>query len=81
MQSGHYYRMIKFPERIMVNDHAFNYCKNAGLNIGGVYKVTGFDRYNVFLDVNNRKVELGITFFEQHFIRSYRNENLEKLGI
>jgi hypothetical protein len=80
---GHKYRMVHFP----IEEHAVNYCTEAGFFEGCSCEVIGMlgtspkqdSAMTIILEKDGVKMEVGSTFFRTYFKRDYRTENLDKL--
>lgn len=76
MNPGDYLIMVK-P---VTEKYAIEYCQSAGLHVGGIcFYVEDKDNYSAIVRVGNIHTEVGRGFIKDHFKKSSRMENLEKL--
>lgn len=71
--------MVKYP---VSKTYADVYCKSNGLFLGESYYLSkSFDNDTVYININvdNKSVDIGIKFFEEHFKIDLRTINLEKI--
>jgi vancomycin resistance protein YoaR len=78
MNPGDYLIMKKNPNHF----YAVKYCNDAGIFFGGIcLYLKNKDDNTVILRVGNKDTEFGVRFLEDHFKKSHRINNLEKLGL
>ncbi len=71
--------MVKYP---VSKTYADVYCKSNGLVLGESYYLSkSFDNDTVYININvdNKSVDIGIKFFEEHFKIDLRTINFKKL--